>query len=400
MGSLRGHFFAGRETGVGSRYPVPGTQKTRKANFGFRFFWVLSTVYCVLAFPASTVFAAEKEILGGHEGWLDRMGAGVRELGRGNTGTALADASPAAFWNPALLPFYRKTELAAGADVRSLDRNGGFLSFQGPVANNLGLGAGLVNRGDYYIPAYDENEQPLGVARPQAWATYFGAGMRTSRRNAFGATLLLYASTLDVGNGIGDVDFVGGVNLGWYHRFDTLNLAALVPESWPRLRKTAAALSGSVSTGVVIRNLGLNGRLSSEFDQTVTANALESSSEFQASVGNDFFPKTLVLAAEWRNRLWHRNWTVAAEVMDYQLKNTLFTPNGAFHAQAMRLGVECEVAERTFFRAGMDRLNPTVGLGYAYRWSRARTITFDYALMFERGITTFNPYAAGIKTNF
>jgi hypothetical protein len=323
---------------------------------------------------AITAPAAEKEILGGHEGWLDRMGAGVRELGRGNTGTALADAAPAAFWNPALLPFYRKTYAAMGAEVRSLDRNGGFLSLQGPVANNLGLGVGFVNRGDYNVPAYDENEEYLGTARPQSYATYFGAGMRTSRRNAFGATLLVYASTLDVGDGIGDVDFVGGVNLGWYRR-----------------------LTDSLSVAVVIRNLGLNGRLSADFEQTVTG---EDIGFGYASTANDFFPKTLVVAAEWRKRLWERNWAFAAEVMDYQLKNYLFAPNPADHAQALRLGVECEVAERTYFRTGLDRLNPTFGLGYTYRWSRARLITFDYALVLERGVTTFNPYAVGVKTTF
>src|SRR5690606_5796267 len=176
----------------------------------------------------TVVHSAEKEMLGGHEGWLDRMGAGVRELGRGNTGTALADAAPAAYWNPALLPFFRKTMVAGGAEIRSLDRNGGFLSMQGPVANNLGLGVGLVNRGDYNVTAYDANEMPIGSARPQAWATYFGAGVRTSRRNAFGATLQVYASTLDVGEGIGDVDFVGGVNLGWYRRLsDSLSVAVV-----------------------------------------------------------------------------------------------------------------------------------------------------------------------------
>jgi hypothetical protein len=357
---------------------------------------------CALCFLTllsfSESFAAEKEILGGHEGWLDRMGAGVRELGRGNTGTALSDAAPAAYWNPALLPFYRKTYAAMGAEVRSLDRNGGYLSMQGPVANNLGIGVGLINRGDLGVRAYDENEVALGTARPQAWATYFGAGMRTSRRNAFGAALQVYASTIDVGDGVGDVDFVGGVNLGWYRRYDSLSAASLVPDAFPRLQRWAGVFSGNFSTAVVVRNLGINGDLSAEFDQTVTG--ADDIGLGSAATSADFFPKTLVLAAEWRKRAYDRNFAFAAEMMDYQLKNTLFTPNPAFHTQAMRLGAECEVAERTYLRAGLDRLNPTFGLGYTYKWSRARYITFDYALIMERGITTFNPYAAGVKTTF
>jgi hypothetical protein len=196
--------------------------------------------------------------------------------------------------------------------------------------------------------------------------------MRTSRRNAFGAALLVYASTQDAIEGVGDVNFVGGVNLGWYRR-----------------------LTDSLSVAVTVRNLGLNGRLSSEFEQVVSGDDLTGYS----ATSRDFFPKTLVVAAEWRKRLWDRQWAFAGEALDYQLKDALFTANPAFHSQALRLGAECEVAERTFLRAGLDRLNPTFGLGYAWRWSRARVITFDYALVMERGLTTFNPYAIGLKTN-
>ena len=363
-------------------------------SFGF----LRRHVLFLLAFlTIAEIFAASQEVLGGHEGWLDRMGAGVRELGRGNTGTALSDAAPAAYWNPALLPFYRKTYGAMGGEVRSLDRTGGYLSLQGPVANNLGLGVGLVNRGDLGIRAYDENENPVGTARPQAWATYFGAGMRTSRRNAFGATLQVYASTLDVSNGVGDVHFVGGVNLGWYRRYDSLSLASLVPDALPRLQRIADMFSGAFSTAVVVRNLGINQNLSADFDQTVTGEDVGFGS---ASSSADFFPKTIVLAGEWRRRLYDRNVAFAAELLDYQLKNTLFTADPAAHTQALRLGAEAEVAEKTYLRAGLDRLNPTFGLGYTYRWSRARTITFDYALILERGATTFNPYAVGLKTSF
>jgi len=327
------------------------------------------------------------------------MGAGVRELGRGNTGTALEGASPAAFWNPALLPFIRKTEGAVGADVRSQDRNGGFVSLQGRVASNLGLGGALLNRGDYNVRAYDKDENDIGVARPQAFATYFGAGVRTSRRNAFGASLLVYSSTVAVQGGVGDVNFVGGVNLGWYRRYDSLNAANLVPESWTRVREFAGFFSGSFSSAVVIRNLGLNPRLSAEFDPSVSTGEQDAFGGF-GSTSSDFFPKTLVVAGEWRKNLWSRNFTLSGEVMDYQLKQQLFTPDPAFHSQAARVGVECEVAERTYLRAGMDRLNPTIGLGYGYRVNRRRVITFDYALTMERGIMTFNPYAFGIKTEF
>ena len=50
----------------------------------------------LLTATVAPVGATENEVLGGHEGWLDRMGGGIRELGMGNTGTASEEAMPAA----------------------------------------------------------------------------------------------------------------------------------------------------------------------------------------------------------------------------------------------------------------------------------------------------------------
>ncbi len=322
-----------------------------------------------------TANASESEVLGGHEGWLDRMGAGVREMGRGNTGTALIDATPAAYWNPALLPFQKKPTLGFGTEVRSLDRNGGYVSFQERLTGNLGIGIGVINRGDFNVPAYDGDENSIGTARPQAFGSYVGVGLRTSRQNAFGVTLQWYTSNLDVGGGVGNVNFVGGVNLGWYRRF-----------------------ADSLSVGVVIRNLGFNERLSADFSQTVLGDD-NGIGGFEGS-NEDFFPKTVVVAGEWRKTLFHFPWIFAAEIMDYQLKSSLFTPNPAFHTQAMRVGVECGIAEGTQLRLGSDRGDLSFGFGYAFPWHRRRPVQFDYALLLERGWTTFNPYAVGLKILF
>ncbi len=327
----------------------------------------------LLLFVATGIFGAENEVLAGHEGWVDRMGAGVLELGRGNTGTAFIDATPAAYWNPAVLPFQRKPQVAMGAEIRSMDRNGGYLSFQERLTGNLGAGLGILTRGDFSFPAYDENEKYLGTVRPQAFASYLGVGLRTSRNNAFGATVLWYASNLDVGDGYGNLNFVGGFNLGWFHRF---------PDS--------------ISAAVVVRNLGINERLSAEFDQIVSGNQTQSG--FQ-STETDFFPKTLIAAGEWRKNLWQRPWIFAAEIIDYQLKSDLFTPNPAFHSPAFRVGADWEPVERAHMRTGVDRGDITFGLGYTFLWHR-RPLQFDYALILERGWMTFNPYAVGLKTVF
>ena len=57
---------------------------------------------------ASSAFAGvvdKKAALGGFDGFVERMGAGTRELGRGNTGSADTASMPAAYWNPAILGF-------------------------------------------------------------------------------------------------------------------------------------------------------------------------------------------------------------------------------------------------------------------------------------------------------
>lgn len=324
---------------------------------------------CILA-AAGAALATSPEVLGGHEGWLDRMGGGIHELGMGNTGTASEEAMPAAYWNPAILPFNREVMTGVGADVRSLDRNGGFAGLQGRAAANMGLGIAILNRGDFNVPVYDADEKPLGTARPQSFASYVGMGVRTSRSNAFGAALQWYSSNLDISGGAGNVNVIGLVNLGWFKR-------------WNDRLKTA----------VVVRNLGLNSDLSATFDQTTLSGDETAGFEHTST---DFFPKTLVGAAFYTVQAWNRSFDLAAEILDYQLKDALYALDANFHAQGLRLGVDCHWNEAMSLRAGFDQGNLTLGFGYVLPWGRRR-LMFDYALVMERGWLTVNPYAVGLR---
>jgi hypothetical protein len=334
-------------------------------------FFHFTAMASLVAFAAA-VHATEPEVLGGHEGWLDRMGGGIRELGMGNTGTALEDAQPAAYWNPALLPFNRETLVGVGADIRSLDRNGGFASMQGRVAANMGMGIGLLNRGDFNVEAYDADERPIGTAQPQSIATFVGMGVRTSRSNAFGAALQWYSTNLDIDNAAGNVNVIGILTLGWYKRWND------------RLK-----------TGVVIRNLGINPDLSANFDQTVLSAEGSEISGFERT-STDFFPKTLIVAGLYTVDAWKRKFDLAAEVMDYQLKDELYSVDANFHTQDFRLGVDCHWNEAMSLRGGYDRGNLSLGFGYMLPWGRRR-IMFDYAFLLERGWLTLNPYAVGLR---
>ena len=66
------------------------------------------TVCCLLIFLSLfsvSIYAwGDKQAsLGGREGFVERMGGGVREQGLGNVGVADFQAQPGAFWNPALV---------------------------------------------------------------------------------------------------------------------------------------------------------------------------------------------------------------------------------------------------------------------------------------------------------
>jgi hypothetical protein len=346
-----------------------GAGRTSRVAPSVALAFALGMLFVFGALPAS---ATDPEILGGHEGWLDRMGGGIRELGMGNTGTASEEAMPAAFWNPAILPFNREFTVGVGADVRSLQRNGGFAGAQGRLDANLGVGIGLLNRGDWNVPAYDRDEVSLGTARPQAVGSYLGMGLKTSRSNAIGAALQWYSYNLDLGGGTGNVNVIGIFNLGWYKRW-----------------------GNNLKTGLVVRNLGINQNLSADFDQTTLTN--EDAQGFERTA-SDFMPKTLVAAVFYTAEAWHKTFDLAAEAIDYQLKNDLFVTDANFHAQALRLGIDCHLTPQMNVRAGMDQGNLSAGFGYALPWGRHRLL-FDYALVAERGFLTINPFAVGLRYN-
>jgi hypothetical protein len=339
---------------------------------------ILAAASFLASAAAAPVSATEEEILGGHEGWLDRMGGGIRELGMGNTGTASEEAMPAAYWNPATLPFNRVTTVGLGADIRSLSRNGGFAGVQGRLAANMGVGIGLLNRGDFNVPVYDRDEKPLkdaesgedySIARPQSVGSYLGVGVKSSRSNSFGAAVQWYSYSTGL-DGTGNVNVIGIFNLGWFKRW-----------------------SNDLKTGVVVRNLGINKDLSADFDQTTISG--EDAHGFERT-SSDFMPKTLVAAVFYTSHAWGKTIDLAGEVIDYQLKRDLYALDANFHAQALRLGADWHVSDRINARAGMDQGNLTAGFGYALPWGKRRLL-FDYAFVAERGLLTLNPFAVGFR---
>ncbi|MBF0431688.1 MAG: hypothetical protein HQK83_10440 [Fibrobacteria bacterium] len=330
----------------------------------------ISTRIIIILICSVSVVVSHDVNVGSFAGVLDRMGAGVAELGAGNTGSCRADAMPGAYWNPALIGFQKQTLIAAGADMRSLNRNGGTIGIQGKVAPNMGLGLGMVNRGDYNVKVWDENENLLGTARPQDIGMYLGIGLKTTRKNSFGAALQWYVSNMDLG-GQGDISQIGIINLGWYH-------------VWFKNFKTA----------LVVRNLGMNKRLSADYDFIAgfgeTAAGLD-------QAGVDFFPKTFIAAAMFTLPILRKTIDVYGELVDYQLTNEFYDEDWDHHAKDFRLGAEWRFHPTAVARTGYDRGNFSFGFGYHFKLKNGKTLIFDYALLLESFGVTFNPYAIGFR---
>ena len=81
----------------------------------------------------------KKSELGGFDGFVERMSGGVRELGRGNTGSADTASMPGAFWNPALLGFREAIGVTLNIERRDLDRLGGAFGIEGKVGKRMAL---------------------------------------------------------------------------------------------------------------------------------------------------------------------------------------------------------------------------------------------------------------------
>ena len=143
---------------------------------------ILLALTLLLAGNAFAGVVDKKAALGGFDGFVERMGAGTRELGRGNTGTADTSAMPGAYWNPAILGFRQNFNYTLNLERRSLDRMGGSLGLETPVGNRMGIGFAMLYRGDTDFKVIDEDDQTLGTATPFFSMMYLGFSYRATRR--------------------------------------------------------------------------------------------------------------------------------------------------------------------------------------------------------------------------
>lgn len=329
-----------------------------------------------LAITAQANVIERKATLGSFDGFVERMGAGTREMGRGNTGTADTASMPSAYWNPAILGFRENLNYTLNADKRDLDRMGGNLGLEGKVGKRMGIGFAMLYRGDLDFDVINDDDETIGTATPLFTMMYLGFSYRATRRDALGFSLSMSYDNLDISEHMEGYEIVDDyrspvtINLGWLRQWNA---------NW--------------STSVVIRNLSFSKNLSAKWSRNTSSdNSLPSTEGVR--------PKVLQIGIGYRSHIMGKPVSAWMEAIDYQVADTLLAFDPQLHVWTGRVGFECEILEGGTIRLGMDDLNYTVGLGYKFNvriGKKKYLFDVNYALLYETDAGLWNPLSFGLR---
>ena len=357
-----------------SKDPGMENEKLKMAKSFFVFQYSLFILF--VAFLASSAVAGKRATLGSFDGFVERMGAGTRELGRGNTGSADTASMPAAYWNPAILGFRQDFGYSLSAEKRDLDRMGGSLGLESPVGKRMGVGFAMLYRGDLAFDVINEDDETMGTATPYFTMMYLGFAYRVTRRDAFGLSLSMSYDNMDIAEYYDGVELVDDyrspvtLNLSWLRQWN---------EQW--------------STSVVIRNLSFSKNLSAKWSKnTSTDNSVASTDGVR--------PKVLQIGLGYRSKVMGKPVYAWMEAIDYQVADTLIAFDSELHVWTGRVGFECEVIPDGTLRLGMDDLDWTVGAGYKFRiriGKKKYPFDVNYALIYESEAGLWTPLSFGLR---
>jgi hypothetical protein len=256
------------------------------------YFFDVPLILTVL-FLISISFAAEPE----------RLGAGSRELARGNAMAADTSAFFVSYWNPGMLAFKRNLSAGLHGEKRSPSMDGGTFGIDAGVGNRMGIGATFILRDDYIIG-------------------YTGLGYRISKKDGIGFSL----SSMYL---IDEFQSPLSFDLGWFRYWNA---------KW--------------QSGLSIRNLGFNSKLSASWR----------GNDYEA-----FRPKTFEAGLTHRNLLAGKPASVSLSVLSYQEADTLFVFDPDWHVFKGRFGIELETNPGKTLRIGIDGKSPTAGWSQAFK---------------------------------
>ena len=332
--------------------------------------WKILVILFIIGVKA--IFAEKQASLGSMDAFAERMGIGSRELARGNAAVSDTGAFAAAYWNPGMLAFKRDLSMALHVENRSLDRAGGSFGIESGAGNRMGIGAAILFRGDTDFLLIDEDDNDRGYAAPFFMLGYAGLGYRFSKIDGFGISLSIAYDRLGLGDEWGVVNEYQSplsFDLGWFRFWNA---------KW--------------QSGLQIRNLGFNSRLSASWSRS-------SSRDNSLPVSNVLRPKTFEIGLTHRNSLLNKPASVSLSILSYQVADTLFVFDPDWHIFKGRFGFEWRAIANGDLRFGIDGKNPSIGWGYAFNIG-SQTIIIDYAFIYEWEADLLNPLSLTLRMKF
>ena len=309
------------------------------ADCGLRSF-VASTAVAILC----TAVGLDAATLGGQAGSFLRLGMAPDRVAMGDCGAALTGGGMGWYYNPAALPWLKKSQAAVGYRSLSLDRTLMYAGVATPLKPNAGLAFGFACAGVSDIDSRDSNGErldPLSYSDNMIQGSF---AVMAHPRVGLGLSIKwLIAAVPDIiEGGKNNYAYGMGVDLG-----------------------ARATILKGLSLGLEARDL--NGKYSWDAtevwgDQTVTK--------------DDKFPASLRIGAAWQSPA---GLTAAADAV-------LFPEADGADAFQPRFGVEYRseagAGRDVALRGGWNGKAPTFGLGLGMEVRRVR-VRLDYAFVVE-----------------
>lgn len=307
-----------------------------------------------------TIFAQPKySSLAGMPGVFSRMGFGARGIGMGNAMSAVTEGNLVSYYNPAVTVFQEGNSFHTSYSFLSLDRSLNFVNFtrrfdfysstdkrpNRKPRSSAGLSAGVINSGVSDIIGTDNQGLKTGALSTSENQFFLGFSNRFSENISLGITVKLYYYKLyeeinSTGVGL-DVGALYSLNQSW-------KIAAVITDINSKYRWDTAPVYGQEGT------------------------TTEDKFPLLKKIGVSYFSKE-----------------------DGILAAVEFESSGS-ETNILRAGVEYNIIEQLFLRAGVDQFNfsnsdwlmkPSAGFSYT-KTIGSFVVGVDYAFMMEQ----YSPY--------
>ena len=293
--------------------------------------------------------------LAGMPGAFSRMGFGARGIGMGNAMSAVTEGNLVSYYNPAVTVFQEGNSFQTSYSFLSLDRSLNFINFTRRFdfysstdkrpgrkpRSSAGLSAGIINAGVSGIIGTDNQGLKTGDLSTSENQFFLGFSNRFSENISIGITVKLYYYKLyeeinSTGVGL-DIGAVYSLNQSW-------KMAAVITDINSKYRWDTAPIYGQEGTTT-----------------------------------EDRFPLLKKIGVSYSNK------------DDGILAAVEFESSGS-EANILRGGIEYNIFEKLFLRAGVDQFNfsnsdwamkPSAGFSYTQMIGNF-AVGVDYAFMMEQ----------------